>query len=120
MGFKINQNTIKIEAGNEVFEADPAIAEIYVNAARKEILQFNNKMVAGDASEKDVEDTIKKTAESIEKVLGKGSVNKIFGDKAVSLHDIIDLNMYILSVTESFEGKKASEYKRMSENPFNK
>ena len=56
--FEILKNTIQIEAGNKIYEVDPVMAEVNVNAARKKLIEFNDKLVMGEATEKDVKNII--------------------------------------------------------------
>lgn len=120
MAFEINKNILTLEIGNESFTVDPAIAEIHANAARKIILTFNDKMTSGDATTEDIEEAIAKVIEKLECILGDGAIGKIFKEAPISLHDIMDLDMYILGVAGNFEEKKASAYQRIAQNPFKK
>ena len=117
--FEILKNTIQIEAGNKIYEVDPVMAEVNVNAARKKLIEFNDKLVMGEATEKDVKNIIKAVVADLENVLGKGEIGIIFADKAISVHDVMDLVVYISAVAEDFERQKGDKYNVLRQNPFN-
>lgn len=117
--FEILKNTIQIEAGNKIYEVDPVMAEVNVNAARKKLIEFNDKLVMGEATEKDVKNIITAVVADLENVLGKGEIGIIFTDKAISVHDVMDLVVYISAVAEDFERQKGDKYNVLRQNPFN-
>mgnify|MGYP006863341842 CR=1 FL=1 len=117
--FEILKNTIQIEAGNKIYEIDPVMAEVNVNAARKKLIEFNDKLVMGEATEKDVKNIITAVVADLENVLGKGEIGIIFADKAISVHDVMDLVVYISAVAEDFERQKGDKYNVLRQNPFN-
>lgn len=117
--FEILKNTIQIEAGNKIYEVDPVMAEVNVNAARKKLIEFNDKLVMGEATEKDVKNIITAVVADLENVLGKGEIGVIFADKAISVHDVMDLVVYISAVAEDFERQKGDKYNVLRQNPFN-
>ena len=117
--FEILKNTIQIEAGNKIYEVDPVMAEVNVNAARKKLIEFNDKLVIGEATEKDVKNIITAVVADLENVLGKGEIGIIFADKAISVHDVMDLVVYISAVAEDFERQKGDKYNVLRQNPFN-
>ena len=117
--FEILKNTIQIEAGNKIYEADPVMAEVNVNAARKKLIEFNDKLVMGEATEEDVKNIITAVVSDLENVLGKGEIGIIFADKAISVHDVMDLVVYISAVAEDFERQKGDKYNVLRQNPFN-
>lgn len=117
--FEILKNTIQIEAGNKIYEVDPVMAEVNVNAARKKLIEFNDKLVMGEATEKDVKNIITAVVSDLENVLGKGEIGVIFADKAISVHDVMDLVVYISAVAEDFERQKGDKYNVLRQNPFN-
>lgn len=117
--FEILKNTIQIEAGNKIYEVDPVMAEVNVNAARKKLIEFNDKLVMGEATEKDVKNIITAVVADLENVLGKGEIGIIFADKAISVHDVMDLVVYISAVAEDFERQKGDKYNVLRQNPFN-
>lgn len=117
--FEILKNTIQIEAGNKIYEVDPVMAEVSVNAARKKLIEFNDKLVMGEATEKDVKNIITAVVADLENVLGKGEIGIIFADKAISVHDVMDLVVYISAVAEDFERQKGDKYNVLRQNPFN-
>ena len=116
--FEILKNTIQIEAGNKIYEVDPVMAEVNVNAARKKLIEFNDKLVMGEATEKDVKNIITAVVADLENVLGKGEIGVIFADKAISVHDVMDLVVYISAVAEDFERQKGDKYNVLRQNPF--
>lgn len=117
--FEILKNTIQIETGNKIYEVDPVMAEVNVNAARKKLIEFNDKLVMGEATEKDVKNIITAVVADLENVLGKGEIGIIFADKAISVHDVMDLVVYISAVAEDFERQKGDKYNVLRQNPFN-
>ena len=117
--FEILKNTIQIEAGNKIYEVDPVMAEVNVNAARKKLIEFNDKLVMCEATEKDVKNIITAVVADLENVLGKGEIGVIFADKAISVHDVMDLVVYISAVAEDFERQKGDKYNVLRQNPFN-
>lgn len=117
--FEISRNTIKIEIENKTYEVEPVMAEVNVNAARKKLVEFNEKLVAGEATPEDVKNVIDEIVQKIENVLGKGEVGVIFADKAISVHDVMDLVMYISAVAEDFERQKGDKYNVQRQNPYN-
>lgn len=117
--FEILKNTIQIEAGNKIYEVDPVMAEVNVNAARKKLIEFNDKLVMGEATEKDVKNIITAVVADLENVLGKGEIGIIFADKSISVHDVMDLVVYISAVAEDFERQKGDKYNVLRQNPFN-
>ena len=117
--FEILKNTIQIEAGNKIYEVDPVMAEVNVNAARKKLIEFNDKLVMGEATEKDVKNIITAVVADLENVLGKGEIGIIFADKAISVHDVMELVVYISAVAEDFERQKGDKYNVLRQNPFN-
>lgn len=117
--FEILKNTIQIEAGNKIYEVDPVMAEVNVNAARKKLIEFNDKLVMGEATENDVKNIITAVVADLENVLGKGEIGVIFADKAISVHDVMDLVVYISAVAEDFERQKGDKYNVLRQNPFN-
>ena len=95
------------------------MADVNVNAARKKLIEFNDKLVMGEATEKDVKNIITAVVSDLENVLGKGEIGVIFADKAISVHDVMDLVVYISAVAEDFERQKGDKYNVLRQNPFN-
>ncbi len=108
--FTFEENKITLSINGNQFTGDPAEIEVAMTAARKSIFDFNDILTKGTADKKDIEECIGEVVILIEEAFGNGACNKIFGDKAISLHDCSDVVIYVLSKTNLFEGKKAKVY----------
>ena len=109
--FEFGNNMLTVSIHNTEFTRDPAEVEVAFSAARKAILDFNEKLNRGEATRTDIEETIGEIMILIDEGLGAGASNRIFsGMDAVSLHDCGDVVTYVLTCTNEFENRKKGEY----------
>ncbi len=121
--FKFENNTLHISFGEATFNVDPAVCQIAVSDAQKVLNEFNEKLTQGLASVNDVGDTLASMVEHIEKVIGKGKTVKIadgWGKKALTLHDVCDIMIYMRACALEFEKNKDKSYKDYSSYPQNR
>lgn len=109
--FKFGNNMLTVNIDNTEFIRDPAVVEVAFSAARKTILDFNEKLNRGEANRETIEETIGEILILIDEGLGAGASERIFsGLKSVSLHDCGDIVTYVLACTAEFENQKQGEY----------
>lgn len=109
--FRFGNNMLTMNIDNTEFTCDPAAVEAAFSAARKTILNFNEKLNQGEANRDTIEETIGEILILIDEGLGAGASERIFASrKTVSLHDCGDVVTYVLSCTAEFENRKQGEY----------
>ncbi|MBQ2931291.1 MAG: hypothetical protein IJE62_00390 [Clostridia bacterium] len=78
-----------------------------LNDAKDKLEQLRRKDIENCVSEADICEFLK---ESIDKLLGKGSVDRVFGKRRQELLDLSDMICYIVSkIRDGFERQKADE-----------
>ena len=101
--FEFINSDIEIEINGEVLCAEVTHAEVEMTAARKLIISFSEKITAGEASSGEIESTIAEVCKKIDTAFGKKSAERIFKDRAVSIHNCLNVVVYIISRLNEFE-----------------
>ncbi len=109
--FEFQKNTFETEICGVTLAADVTKAEIEISRAQKNLVSFAKKITAGEATENEIADKITKTCQSINKAFGKGTAEKIFAGRTVSLHDCMDVVFYIVAAMNQFENSKRNLYR---------
>ena len=114
--FEFSNNDLSFEICGNTFTGDAAIVELEISAAQKKILEFAAKIRKGEAEKAEIEDCIKFTIDKLDKAFGKGTSEAIFKDRAISLHDCLDVVVYIIAVANEFEENKQADYDNLKGN----
>ena len=114
--FEFSNNDLSFEICGNTLTADAAIVELEISAAQKKILEFASKIRKGEAEKAEIEDCIKFAVDKLDKAFGKGTSEAIFKDRAISLHDCLDVVVYIIAVANEFEENKQVDYDNLKGN----
>lgn len=99
---EINGQIFSVELTNEILLSCDNISE-EARAILKNLEKYKNaKIILVQACDIMVE--------GIEGIIGKGSVSKIFGEKAITLFDLTDILLFIRTEVASALQKKITEY----------
>lgn len=112
--FKFESNDVTIEINGVSLSCDAAIGECEISAAKRDLIEFSEKITAGQADKKEIERHIEFTLKKIDSAFGEGSCESIFKDRAISLHDCVDTVTYIIACFNEFENGKKELYDSFS------
>lgn len=109
--FEFQKNIFETEICGVILAADVTKAEVEISRAQKKLVSFAEKITAGEATENEISDKIMETCQSIDKAFGKGTAEKIFAERTISLHDCMDVVFYVVAALNQFEDGKQDLYK---------
>ncbi len=116
--FKFSDNTFSVDIAGVTLKADAAEVELEISKCHKNVLEVCERVVSGGAEHEEIKKTITYVMNTLDNTFGNGISKAIFSSiPKISLHDCVDVLMYIIAGINEFESAKKDLYRSYKNKP---